>query len=1101
MADGPDTVDVGADLDRELTRIIQCPYPPSLSPLSHLLARANIAAIRASIQDRPPCAVSNLAKIVRDALPLTAYTLRVLHRLCHAPEFRDQLLIRYPGLLNGLLERAISSKQDFNELAELCVLLLSRPLPEAVPLPATAQNFLLHVFEKASQSPNANALKSVYRMLNGACGQLHRLLPSNTRRRFDTELCRILQNNVSGESAMLLLWLCGIVIIVEHPDGIQDLHLSSASEQPVSTQTLMQQWVTPSGQKLFGSTKDLYKNMQMTCLNVLWLLKARLEDDETTEGLRIASRIMQCIDKDIRDSWLMQDKNALLFDKCRSRIEETAASPSVQLEAFSFFGQLSGSRSVPQNMVGRYASCLFTGICTTDPGNVSELLSTSLPEFAAYIQDISALFSGILDACTLRMSPRYMSNLVSVVDTLTTAALSSATLRSNTLRSLSSKTVQDKIWQLVRLNLKDQTTGCCTHIASLQRQLIAATIASLINITLAAESRESSLPQPLTTALVKAQRDLPFVASACQYSSKPPKEAPISLFQAAGTQCAGQPLESWTTRLDSELESQGRYQRDAILRSVAQICSDLETRCSTAEEPLRREKEKSAGLEEQICSLSDKVESLRIENEDSADQLEGLEKELEDSREDQDRLRKENYAVTQDKERAWTRVKELEALLEESNQSASEALSAAQESFNAKELALQSTIARHEEDIRTHDLQTKQLHGTINDLRQSQVQWEKNHSTLTEEYELLQRRCKEMEETLQHVRADASHQNDDVARLQVQVSEYCRRLEEKEAELEDTIRKLETLHTTYQELQETSEAKAKDLANKHASDIESLTLQAEEDCRALEDQLQSVLQDHERERDSHEETRDRLQQLQHAIPPLESRIQELEDFCKEQEEELEERRAIHKNILANFGVSSQQPLAIRSASRSYKDIAEPTVREPRTRRRRKSNFIAAQDDTPKATMSVPSMKTSTTESTANISFESSSSQTSVPAPKRSKPRPTFKVPTMHTPYTQKPSLVSKSVLNRTSPSKRSALRQVSPNRRHTVGITPADQDNDCTTESALPVDKRRGSLQEDIEYGDFDTDEEEFLSGTPLTPGFMAGTGRVPDEDESMSEL
>lgn len=181
---------------------------------------------------------------------------------------------------------------------------------------------------------------------------------------------------------MLLLWLCGIVIIVEHPDGIQRMHASSASEQPVSTQTLMKEWTTPSGQKLFGSTKDLYKNMQMTCLNVLWLLRAHIDDDETAEGLRIASRIMQCIDKDVRDSWLMHEKNAALFDKCRSRIEETAASPVVHLEALSFFGQLSGSKSVPQSMVARYTSCILSGVCTAEPSSVPELLCTSLPHFA-----------------------------------------------------------------------------------------------------------------------------------------------------------------------------------------------------------------------------------------------------------------------------------------------------------------------------------------------------------------------------------------------------------------------------------------------------------------------------------------------------------------------------------------------------------------------------------------------------------------------------------------------------------------------------------------------------------------------------------------------
>ncbi|KAJ6196839.1 hypothetical protein J3E72DRAFT_244379 [Bipolaris maydis] len=1092
MPDGAPTADLGAQLNAELTSIIKCPYPPSLSPLSHLLARADLPTIRASIHHRSPCALAALAKIVRDALPLTAYTLPVLHRLCHAPEFRDQLLIRYPGLLNGLLEKAVSSKQDFNDLGELCVLLLSYPLPEAIPLPAAAQSFLLHVFDKASQNPSSDALKSVYRMLNGACPHLYRLLPSAARRRFDTELCRILQNNVSGESAMLLLWLCGIVIIVEHPEGIQPAHASDTSRQPVSTQTLVQQWLTPSGQKLFGSTKDLYKNIQMTCLNILWLLKAPVvvDDDQVTEGLRIASRIMQCIDVDIKDSWIKHEKGALLFDKCRSRIEESASGPIIQLEALSFFGQLSGSKKLPQSIVTQYSSCVFDAVCTAEPASVSELLSVSLPKFGAHIPEIQALFSSVLDACAEQPSPRHMSNLVSFVDELTAATLSSSILRGNVLRGLSSKTLQDKIWRLVRLDPNQQAV--CTHVGSIHRQLITATIASLITIILAAEPGEPTLTQTLTMSLVKAQRYLPLVAGACPIASETPKNTPISLFQAANTQNTGQHLEDWSTRLESELQSQGKYQRDAILRSVAQICTDLETRCNTVEEPLRREKEKSTKLEEQIRSLNDEVESLRIQNEDSVDQLEGLEKELEDLREDQGRLQEENAAVTQEKEQAQSRAKELETLLEESKSNANEALKAAQESFSAKELTLESRVLQYEENSRAHDSQIQQLNDTISELRQSGAQLEKDHSTLAKEYESLQRRYQDMEETLQHERSNAANQNDGVARLEIRVSEYRRLLEEKEAELEEALKNVDTLQRMHRELQETSEAKLKDLAAQHTSDIHALNEKAEHVCKSLEDQLQNALEDYQQEQHDHEKSHQQIEQLQEIIPHLESRIQELEDFCKEQEDELEERRAIHKNVLAHFGVSSQQPLAIRSASRSYKDIAATTTtREPRTQRRRKSAFITPQDITP--------MADSTTEDTAEASFESSS-KANIPAPKRLKPRPTFKVPTMLTPYAQKPNLVSKSISGRTSPSKRSALRQMSPNRRHTVGASTAEQGDNDITDASASMEKRGESFQ-DIEYADFDTDEE-FLSDTPLTPGFMAGTGRIPNEDEtSTSEL
>ncbi|EUC48092.1 hypothetical protein COCMIDRAFT_34483 [Bipolaris oryzae ATCC 44560] len=57
---------------------------------------------------------------------------------------------------------------------------------------------------------------------------------------------------------------------------------------------------------------------------------------------------------------------------------------------------------------------------------------------------------------------------------------------------------------------------------------------------------------------------------------------------------------------------------------------------------------------------------------------------------------------------------------------------------------------------------------------------------------------------------------------------------------------------------------------------------------------------------------------------------------------------------------------------------------------------------------------------------------------------------MLTPYAQKPNSVSKSASSRTSPSTRSALRQMSPNRRHAVGPSTAEQgDNDTTDASAI----------------------------------------------------
>jgi hypothetical protein len=59
----------------------------------------------------------------------------------------------------------------------------------------------------------------------------------------------------------------------------------------------------------------------------------------------------------------------------------------------------------------------------------------------------------------------------------------------------------------------------------------------------------------------------------------------------------------------------------------------------------------------------------------------------------------------------------------------------------------------------------------------------------------------------------------------------------------------------------------------------------------------------------------------------------------------------------------------------------------------------------------------------------------------------------------------------------------------------ATENEEGHPDEARSVRKRRGSLQ-DVEEADFDM--EEFLAGTPLTPGnFAAGTGRVPDVDDA----
>ena len=263
------------------------------------------------------------------------------------------------------------------------MLLLSRQLPEGILLPAEAQGFFLNLFQKAIQAPSVDTLKSVHCMLNGACRGLHSLLPSDVRRKFDAGLCGILKSNSLGESSMLLSWVCGIVFATEHPDGVTSIPAPSANEQPVSTESLQQQWKTVSGQKLFGSTSHLYKTISLVCTNVMKIIYNGAIDDDAVEVIRIASRVLQFVDQDVKNSWARQDQTTrTLFKKFPEKIASLDPSSPLMLEALSFLAVLSGSKELPQALVERYEACISNFGCMADPESASELLSVSLPLFA-----------------------------------------------------------------------------------------------------------------------------------------------------------------------------------------------------------------------------------------------------------------------------------------------------------------------------------------------------------------------------------------------------------------------------------------------------------------------------------------------------------------------------------------------------------------------------------------------------------------------------------------------------------------------------------------------------------------------------------------------
>ena len=266
--------------------------------------------------------------------------------------------------------------------ADLCVLLLSGPLPESVPLPAAAQSFFLLVFKKAIQEPTADSLKSVYGMLNGACRQILSLLPLDAREQFDQELCRILRSNSAGSNVMLQLWSYGTVLCTERTEAIEDIQSSqSGPEQPISIESTKRKWKTIAGQKLFSSDKLI----KLVYLNVVAAVSAvdDVSDDAAIEGIRIASRTLRFVDRKARENWpksSLVDEN--IFQKLPERMKRKTISPAVLLEALCFYTTIADKGNLSHEIVAQYEQCLMKVAHFADSDGLRETLALSLPVFA-----------------------------------------------------------------------------------------------------------------------------------------------------------------------------------------------------------------------------------------------------------------------------------------------------------------------------------------------------------------------------------------------------------------------------------------------------------------------------------------------------------------------------------------------------------------------------------------------------------------------------------------------------------------------------------------------------------------------------------------------
>lgn len=1038
-------------LSKELSRVLCAPYPVSLKRLDHLLALADGLAVRKWV-DRHPCQIQNLASLTADALSLWPYSLRILQCLSCAPDFRNHSIRRHPGLLDALLTKATTSSTDFDQYFTICVQFLSEPLPEALPLPASAQSFFIRVLDKAVKSPSVSTLGPIHSMLNGACRDLLGILPNKTRISFDEQLCRILVSNNAQQDPMLLLWCFGIALLVESPSNIGtsvgSIAESASCASIASQEHSESNWKTPAARKLFGSAKSQMKTLTMTVLSVIWACKGEVgvSNVDAIEGIRIAIKTVEAVDIEIRRGWPTSSAfTKSMFHKVIEKALRNGIHPSVQLEAFAFLAVIAGEEKLPTEVHKMYKTTLenITHLAI-DNQHVAQSLVLSLPKYASRINENTAkkILSDLLDASGLQGTPESLELFYVLTVQLTAVVSACRTLRVGFLLALSSNDLQGPIQCFLRTSFEEPLTNhhpgetCSTYISNSRRKLASAVVSLLLTAALTAQEDEVGISASLATALANKQRMFSVVSFQCKHDAAPTQERqPLSIFQESCTPDNQSNGQNWKQRLSSELEQQTGFQRELVIRTVARVCQELEERCETVEEPLRQERRRVEDLQLQVTELSTRTSDLEGQAIDRKILVDGLEAGLAETETHLRQAQAENNELSNS-------VKDLRRQLEEANKQADRALRVAQDSFNIREIQLRTALLSKEEAVKQQESHIDDLNGKLECLQNDLSSANDEHHHLSIVHESLNAECEELKNELHLERQQNSQKAAEISNLTAKGTELAMNLQSVKRDLDDTTSRLKALETEHEELSCSSKKNLASLKLIHESELQNVSNKAADMEEHLKNDAQQARDAFVELEQIHEASLQDLEIKDATIYDLETEVKQLSDACAHKDEELEELKALKNRVLATMGISADNIVPTQKSSHSRHGNSTLSKTPGRQRQRRSALILPSgpgqhvyEDETEKT----PGI---------NRSFDSNASSKSGPTPKRAKPRKPFKVPALQLPQQIAGTRTTKLASGRSSAVKRSALMNVSvgrsnqsPIRRNALCFDNFDQEN------------------------------------------------------------
>jgi predicted nucleic acid-binding Zn-ribbon protein len=918
------------------------------------------------------------------------------------------------------------------------VALLSHPLPFDVALPATAQDFLLQLFDRAATQPNAVTVQQIHRLVYGACKPILGILSPGVLAHLEEYIFSILKSSSGVEDQSLGMYCLAIMrmILEKFQTEVGNDAMWPTFDHSVDSSN--SQW-TPDAIKQFFHGNKTHKTMQLLVLRVIWACRPE-SADPTGQGLTsvtLVNQILAGVSQAAVIEW--SHKNAVIVRKLQEKCLVPDMLPALRFQVLTFLSSLSDKVVLPTQATLFYErSLLELSAAFLKHEHLDMSLRLSLyrlsskfkPEWWGELLDkVMDLLTDSPPAGVFNSADSYILFLGHIADMVD----ENESCRRGILAALHSGHNRQKLEYFFAdlETLPEIDTGhstnrfCIASYTTLRNKLKSSLCSLLLRAALAAPQEETSsirrmLPEILRHHAV-VESNKPTCPICVQARLKAPQR-PTPFVEIEATPESQDASLHWKERLSAVMQTHAKYQETSLVASFINICHDLEARCDSVEEPLRLERQKFTGLEKRYADLNKAYGELEGQVMDRDLRVNALEAE-------NDRHENDLAASSQETRDLMQRIDTLARELQEANYNAQRDIDQLKQERQDSEVQHATAIACKQEAFEQIREQLHQARSDAEDLRSELGNTMESRKHDNSEFEKLRSEKDHLEQQLLESQQRILQIEEERATL----LEGHSLLEQDIVNLQQDINRRQVQHENLLAEIQATKQNSEDEARKTTTAFEDAISRAKQEWMGIKNHLEQQL---EEARQDLAEAEEGFQQQHDAnkqkTAELRKRIDRLTKDCTKKDAQVLEAQEMRNRLMNAMGLTGMMApppeptvkssvLPVRSASTNSST--------PRT---------ALPSQVPYTPAAYPQQSDDDQEDEEpNSTFMSDVSAANGPTPKRARPRPSLKPASTQEKRTSMAPRSARAMMRTKSAIKRQPLQDMPTNRSPVRARSPS----------------------------------------------------------------